>query len=140
MASVQMMAGHGGWPMLVFLTPDLRPFTGGTYFPPDDRYGRPGFGALHMIAEAARRGDIDRAAGEITQHLQQMGQLASSEGELTPELLRQGSQRHLEQAYDPTNGGFWAAPKFLHTMDLRLLPQLAAVRRRLRLADGPPHA
>ncbi|MFO0843233.1 MAG: thioredoxin domain-containing protein [Gemmataceae bacterium] len=133
MASVQMMAGHGGWPMSVFLTPDLRPFTGGTYFPPDDRYGRPGFlRVLHMIAEAwrARRGDIDRAAGEITQHLQQMGQLASSEGELTPELLRQAG-RHLEQAYDPTNGGFGQAPKFLHTMDLRLL-----LRNWRRFGDG----
>ncbi|MGH7221915.1 MAG: thioredoxin domain-containing protein, partial [Gemmataceae bacterium] len=46
MASVQMLTGSGGWPMSVFLTPDLKPFTGGTYFPPDDRYGRPGFKSL----------------------------------------------------------------------------------------------
>src|SRR5207247_532579 len=72
MVSVQMMSGQGGWPMSVWLTPELRPFTGGTYFPPEDRYGRPGFGlVLLSIAEAwrARRGDIDRAAGEITEHL-----------------------------------------------------------------------
>ncbi|MDP6984981.1 MAG: thioredoxin domain-containing protein, partial [Candidatus Latescibacteria bacterium] len=46
MAAVQAMTGSGGWPMTVFLTPDLRPFYGGTYFPPDDRYGRPGFGRV----------------------------------------------------------------------------------------------
>src|SRR6201994_3668449 len=46
MASVQLLTGQGGWPMSVFLTPDLKPFYGGTYFPPDDRYGRPGFKRL----------------------------------------------------------------------------------------------
>ncbi len=126
MLSVQMMSRHGGWPMSVFLTPQLRPFTGGTYFPPEDRYGRPGFRRLLlMIAEAwrTRRADIDRAAEEITAHLQQLGQLSSSAGELSPELLRQAG-RQLEQAFDPTNGGFGQAPKFLHTMDLRLLLRL----------------
>src|ERR671928_631875 len=53
MSAVQMMTGQGGWPLSVFLTPDLRPFYGGTYFPPDDRYGRPGFKRLLLaLADA----------------------------------------------------------------------------------------
>src|SRR5262249_54834146 len=91
MAAVQMLTGQGGWPMSVFLTPDLRPFTGGTYFPPEDRYGRPGFRRiLLMLADAwkQRRGDIDRAAAEVTQHLQEIGQIQAGAGELTPDLLR----------------------------------------------------
>src|SRR3954452_17044058 len=79
MNAVQMISGSGGWPMSVFLTPDLRPFTGGTYFPPEDRSGRPGFRRiLLMLADAwkARRGEIDRAAAEITEHLQDLGRLS----------------------------------------------------------------
>ncbi|MFM7150650.1 MAG: thioredoxin domain-containing protein [Gemmataceae bacterium] len=127
MASVQMMSGQGGWPMSVFLTPDLRPFTGGTYFPPDDRYGRPGFRRiLWMLADAwqLRRDDIDRAAMEITQHLQKLGEISGSEDALSPDLIRQAG-RYLERAFDPTHGGFGQAPKFLHTMDLRLLLRIA---------------
>jgi uncharacterized protein YyaL (SSP411 family) len=123
MASVQMFTGQGGWPMSVFLTPDLRPFTGGTYFPPEDRYGRPGFRRiLLMLADAwrQRRGEIDRAAGEITEHLQGVGQLRHDPGELTPDLLRQAAV-HLGRNFDSTHGGFGSAPKFLHTMDLRVL-------------------
>ncbi len=135
MAAVQMLTGRGGWPMSVFLTPDLRPFTGGTYFPPEDRYGRPGFRRiLLMLADAwkTRRNEIDQAAAEITEHLQELGQLSSSAGQLTPDLLRQAG-RHLERAYDPTHGGFGRAPKFPHPMDARLLLRLAK-----RFGDGYP--
>src|SRR4051812_40304271 len=67
MASVQMLTGQGGWPMSVFLTPDGRPFTGGTYFPPEDRFGRPGFRRVLLTLIDAwrdRRADVDQAAGE----------------------------------------------------------------------------
>src|SRR5262245_58373803 len=133
MAAVQMLTGQGGWPMSVFLTPDLRPFTGGTYFPPEDRYGRPGFRRiLLMLAEAwkTKRTEINQAAGEITEHLQELGQLSSSAGDLKPDLLRQAGG-HLERAYDPTHGGFGQAPKFPHPMDVRLLLRLAK-----RFGDG----
>ncbi|MFO0878600.1 MAG: thioredoxin domain-containing protein [Gemmataceae bacterium] len=134
MASVQMISGQGGWPMTVFLTPDLKPFTGGTYFPPEDRYGRPGFRRiLQMLAEAwkNRRTEVDAAANDITQHLQQLGQLAStSTTEPGPQVIREAG-RQLERAYDPTHGGFGQAPKFLHTMDLRLL-----LRIHRRFGDG----
>jgi uncharacterized protein YyaL (SSP411 family) len=129
MAAVQMLTGQGGWPMSVFLTPDLRPFTGGTYFPPDDRYGRPGFRRiLIMLADAwrTRRAEIDQAAGEITEHLQAFGRLEPGAGELTADLLRQAAHR-LGRAADRSHGGFGSAPKFPHPMDLRVL--LRAWRR-----------
>jgi uncharacterized protein YyaL (SSP411 family) len=129
MASVQMLTGQGGWPMSVFLTPDLRPFTGGTYFPPEDRYGRPGFRRiLLMLADAwkTRRDEIGRAADEVTGHLQGLGQLSPAEGALSPELLR-GAVATLARAFDRVNGGFGAEPKFPHPMDLRVL--LRAWRR-----------
>jgi uncharacterized protein YyaL (SSP411 family) len=123
MAAVQMISGQGGWPMSVFLTPGLKPFTGGTYFPPDDRYGRPGFRRiLTSLAEAwrNRRDDIDRAAGDVTEHLQHLGQVETREGDLTPALLRNAAAV-LARAYDPVHGGFGHAPKFPHPMDLRVL-------------------
>jgi uncharacterized protein YyaL (SSP411 family) len=123
MASVQMLTGQGGWPMSVFLTPDLRPFTGGTYFPPDDRYGRPGFKRLLAhIAEVwrTRRADVEEAAGQITGHLQDFGRLEAEEGALDASLLRQAAGG-LARAFDARNGGFGQAPKFPHPMDLRLL-------------------
>src|SRR5438477_58997 len=68
MQAVQMMTGHGGWPMSMFLTPDGRPFYAGTYFPPDDRYGVPGFKRVLLhVAEAyrSRRNDIEEAGTEV---------------------------------------------------------------------------
>jgi uncharacterized protein YyaL (SSP411 family) len=132
MAAVQALTGQGGWPMSVFLTPDLRPFTGGTYFPPDDRYGRPGFArVLRTVAEwwRTRRGDIDRAAADLTQALQGLGQLPEAEGELGPELLSRAVSQ-LNRAFDPRHGGFGSAPKFPHPMDLRML-----LRAHLREGD-----
>ncbi len=123
MAAVQMLTGQGGWPMSVFLTPDLRPFTGGTYFPPDDRYGRPGFKrVLQTLIEwwRTRRAEIDRAAGDLAGHLQGLGRLEPGEGDLGPGLLRKAAD-DLGRAFDSRYGGFGAAPKFPHPMDLRVL-------------------
>jgi uncharacterized protein YyaL (SSP411 family) len=123
MASVQLLTGQGGWPMSVFLTPDLKPFFGGTYFPPDDRYGRPGFQrVLKTLAEwwRTRRGEIDQQADQITDHLQSVGRLQASEGGLHESLLRRAVSG-LCGAFDPVYGGFGQAPKFPHPMDLRLL-------------------
>src|SRR6516165_11989652 len=107
MTSVQLLNnGQGGWPMSVFLTPDLRPFTGGTYFPPDDRYGRPGFKrVLQTIADwwRTRRADVDEAAAQITGHLQDFGRLETEEGELDVSLLRQASNG-LVRAFDARHG------------------------------------
>ena len=123
MASVQMLTGSGGWPMTVFLTPELKPFTGGTYFPPDDRYGRPGFKRLLLhIAEVwqTRRAEVEEAAEQITGHLRDIGRLELEEGALDDTPLRLALSG-LERAFDTRHGGFGQAPKFPHPMDLRLL-------------------
>src|ERR1700722_12896204 len=123
MTAVQRMTGQGGWPMTVFLTPDLRPFTGGTYFPPEDKYGRRGFrSVLLMLAEAwrDRRPEIDAAAGELTEYLQAVAGVQPTPSGLDAALLREASNA-LARAFDPSHGGFGQAPKFLHTMNLRLL-------------------
>ena len=123
MTAVQRLTGQGGWPMTVFLTPDLRPFTGGTYFPPEDKYGRRGFrSVLLMLAEAwrTRRAEIDAAAGEMAEFLQALAGTRPEPGALNDGLLR-GAAAALARAFDATHGGFGQEPKFLHTMDLRLL-------------------
>jgi uncharacterized protein YyaL (SSP411 family) len=123
MTAVQLLTGQGGWPMSVFLTPDLKPFFGGTYFPPDDRYGRPGFKRLLMALIDAwqnRRPDLLESAGQITQHLQAASAVKPSAGELRPELMRQ-AVANLRRVFDPRHGGFGSAPKFPHAMEMRLL-------------------
>jgi uncharacterized protein YyaL (SSP411 family) len=123
MTAVQMLAGQGGWPMSVWLTPDLEPFYGGTYFPPDDRYGRPSFKkVLQALREAwhSRREEITASAAQITAHLQTASGLPPSVGELGPQLLRNAAAA-MERIFDSTYGGFGQAPKFPHPMELRLL-------------------
>jgi uncharacterized protein YyaL (SSP411 family) len=123
MAAVQRMTGQGGWPMSVFLTPDLKPFTGGTYFPPADRYGRRGFkSVLLLVAEAwrDRRREVDASAGALTEYLQAALRARPEGGALGPEQLRRAAGA-LGQAFDPVHGGFGSAPKFPHPMDIRVL-------------------
>src|SRR6266568_1397393 len=79
MSAVQLMTGHGGWPMSMFLTPDGAPFYAGTYFPPDDRHGMPGFKrVLRHVAEAyrSRKDEVKAAAAEIRQAIGSAGVLA----------------------------------------------------------------
>ena len=124
MTSVQLLnQGQGGWPMSVFLLPDLRPFSGGTYFPPDDRYGRSGFKrVLRTLAEwwKTRRADINEAAGDITEHIRNLGRLEPGEGDLGPKML-QHAVSYLQRVFDTVHGGFGQAPKFPHPMDVRVL-------------------
>ena len=114
MSAVQILTGSGGWPLTVFLTPDLKPFYGGTYFPPEDRGGRPGFPTvLNEVARIYReqRGQVDTTAGELTQHLQVLAHTAASPELLAPDLLR-AAVRELSSRFDPRDGGFSPAPKF----------------------------
>ena len=79
MAAVQALTRHGGWPMSVFLTPDLEPFFGGTYYPPTDRGGMPGFPRVLMSVHEAwveRRGKIEDAAAEVTAHINNLSNRA----------------------------------------------------------------
>ena len=83
MASVQAMTGQGGWPLSVFLTPDLEPFFGGTYFPPEDRWGRAGFlTVLRRVDEAwrERREQVVRSAAELAGHLRVLGEAPPADG------------------------------------------------------------
>ena len=123
MNAVQIMTRQGGWPMTMFLTPELHPFYGGTYFPPDDRYGRPGFAnVLQAVATAYRdrRGDIAKQAVQIVEHLTQMSSASDHGHELTGDLL-EGAFRHFRSTFDSHYGGFGNAPKFPPSMGLPFL-------------------
>jgi uncharacterized protein YyaL (SSP411 family) len=125
MEFVQLSTGHGGWPMSVFLTPDGKPFFGGTYFPPDERYhGRPpSFKRLLLALVDAwqnRRKELLESADEVTRQLQEVRRVEPGDGDLGPELL-QSAAHLLSRAFDAHHGGFGSAPKFPHPMELRLL-------------------
>ena len=123
MQAVQVMTGHGGWPMSVFLTPDLKPFFGGTYWPPTQQRGMPGFDQiLEAVADAwrDRRELALQQADDLTSRLQEISQPAA--GADLPQLdWMHNAASKLEQQFDFTHGGFGAAPKFPHAMDLQLL-------------------
>lgn len=119
MTSVQMMTGSGGWPMSVWMTPDLQPFFSGTYFPPDNRYGRPAF--VEVLKELGRLWKEEPArvlasSSEITGILQQAlgsktrSDFPASAGDLVQ--LKSKTFRLLEKNYDAVHGGFGRAPKF----------------------------
>ena len=149
MTAVQAMTGQGGWPMSVFLTPDLQPFYGGTYFPPQDARGMPGFVRVLQSVQAAwdeRRDDIVASAAEMTEKLREMGTVPAGQGALDTTLL-DAAERQLLRAFDGRHGGFGQAPKFPHPMDLKVLlrqyartgsaPALHAVRLTLdKMARG----
>ncbi len=148
MAAVQAMTGSGGWPMSVFLTPDGRPFYGGTYFPNTRRHGMPAF--LDVLAGVAgawrdRRGEVEQSAGALTAHVARPRRLADGDGSPGAELLR-AAVAAVEASFDWTNGGWGTAPKFPQAMTVDFLLRRAAggderalpiARRTLdRMADG----
>jgi uncharacterized protein YyaL (SSP411 family) len=128
MNAVQMLTGHGGWPMSVFLTPDLKPFYGGTYWPPTSSRGMPGFDqilAAVIDAWKNRREHANTAAEQLTAELQNIGEVAAADaGELTGDMIT-AAVGQLHRAFDQTYGGFGQAPKFPHPMDLQLLIRVA---------------
>ncbi len=149
MAAVQAMTGSGGWPMSVFLTPELQPFFGGTYFPPEDRHGMAGFPrVLAAVADAytTRRAEVAQQAEMLASHLREQlsvtpGQREVERGQLDAAVAR------LASAFDARHGGFGGAPKFPAPMTLEFLLRsyrhtgdaatLAMVTRTLdAMADG----
>jgi len=123
MTAVQVLTGQGGWPLTVFLTPDLKPFYGGTYFPPEDRWGRPGLlTVLRAIVELyhKEREKIVEQAERLTHYLKALQQPRSSAGLLSLELL-QRAYLSLLQGFDREHGGFGNAPKFPHSLELSFL-------------------
>ena len=116
MLFVQAATGSGGWPMSVFLTPDRKPFFGGTYFPPDNRYGRPGFGAILVNLARAWKEDRARIEESGAQVLRQLGEFsnvssASGGAAVSNDALESGFFA-FRRMFDSTHGGFGGAPKF----------------------------
>jgi uncharacterized protein len=114
MDAVVALTGGGGWPMTVFLTPDGKPFFGGTYYPPEPRHGLPSFRqVLRAIAEAwnDRRAEVEHSGGELAEHLRAGARLHSSHEPLTESLLAD-AERGARKDFDAREGGFGRAPKF----------------------------
>jgi uncharacterized protein YyaL (SSP411 family) len=115
MTFVQSTTGSGGWPLNIFLTPELKPFFGGTYFPPDARHGRPSY--LQLLEQIAglwreRKVEIVASADELHARLELITARDTKENSpLTPQTL-QRAEEMFKEAFDPVNGGFGGAPKF----------------------------
>jgi len=132
MTFVQATTGHGGWPMSVWLTPELKPFVGGTYFPPEDRYGHPGFKkVLQRIADAWKQ-DREKVASSGERIVQALRESQKRD----PDALGAISDSVFEAAYqqfgrmfDPVEGGFGNAPKFPHPVTLNFLTRYHAHQR-----------
>jgi uncharacterized protein YyaL (SSP411 family) len=137
MAAVQSMTGGGGWPMSVFLTPDGRPFYGGTYFPNEPRHGMPSFRQVLEGVDHAwhqERADVEAAGGRLVQGLIEQGRLRPVSEDPTDGLLDTAAEA-IEASFDPVNGGWGRAPKFPQPMTIEYL-----LRRHLATADDRPLA
>jgi len=129
-AAVSAISGQGGWPLTAILTPDGRPYFGGTYFPASDRYGRPGFGRVLLTMAQAwreRRDEALESAGSVMAAIEQNESFSGRNGELTLGLVDKIAASALKQ-FDPRNGGFGSQPKFPHPSALDLLLEVAMNR------------
>jgi uncharacterized protein len=138
MRAVQLMIGRGGWPLTVFLTPDRRPFHGGTYFPPVDRHGMPGF---PRVLEAVSRAfhdqpdDVAKAVSKLVSGVQRSEEAAPTDVALDPTLPRRAAEGMLRHV-DTLHGGLGEAPKFPHTRAFQLLLRQWRVTQRQDLLDA----
>jgi len=129
-AAVSALTGQGGWPLTGFLTPDGKPFYGGTYFPPDDNFGRPGFKrVLQAIAQAFREksAEVAEQASMVVTAISQAETFAGRSGNLSP-ALADAIVDSAKKMFDAANGGFGNAPKFPHPAAIDLLID-ASVRK-----------
>ena len=134
MTAVQAMTGHGGWPMTVFLTPDGKPFYGGTYFPPEDRGGMPSFPrVLEAISDAYRnsRGDVLQTTEHLLQRMRQMSAVGQQGFEPLTEDVMRLAMRKAASDFDDRHGGFGLQPKFPQPMTYEFL-----LRHYLRTEDS----
>jgi uncharacterized protein YyaL (SSP411 family) len=129
MTFVQATTGGGGWPMSVWLTPDLKPFVGGTYFPPEDRYGQPGFKkVLERIAAAWKQDHekITQQGSKIVEALREsQASQAAAAGKIDPGVMETAYQQ-FDRSHDPREGGFGNAPKFPRPVTLNFLTRFYA--------------
>ncbi len=138
MSFTTAMTGSGGWPMSVFLTPDLKPFFTGTYFPPDDRYGRPGFSkVLIQLGEAYRTQKMEllETADSLYKALTEQINAAVEPTELDRNALERTAQQ-LYSNFDTINGGLGSQPKFPHSIELSLFLRYYKRSGDLRFLQG----
>lgn len=130
-AAISSISGQGGWPLTAFLTPDGKPFFGGTYFPPEDAMGRPGFKRILVaVAEAfrAKRSEIDSSALALEDAVRQAETFTNARGAFDPAIV-QAMAASIISNFDPRNGGFGQAPKFPHPAAIDLLLDLGQTSR-----------
>ena len=144
MAYVQALTGHGGWPLSAWLTPELKPFYGGTYFPPEDRHGRPGFPAILRAIAAGWKTERDKLVAESERVLGTLREhhagrrdgaadgTSATEGEATlAEAAGAAFEKGFQYFYeglDATHGGFGGAPKFPRAANLNFLLRIVAIQ------------
>jgi uncharacterized protein len=136
MTFVQATTGGGGWPMSVWLTPDLKPFVGGTYFPPEERYGQPAFKRVLERIATAWKEDHDKIVeqgSKIVEALRESQSAAPGEGKIDDSVLT-AAYRQLDRSYDLKEGGFGNAPKFPRPATLNFLTRFYA--RDSKSGDG----
>jgi len=144
MTAVQATTGSGGWPMSVWLTPDLKPFFCGTYFPPDARYGRPGFKELLQRVHDVWETNHDAVVAQAGKIAETIGQYASINGDSSPARalddgpLRLGFEQ-FRSSYDEVNGGFGGAPKFPRPVGLNFLLRYFARTNEVAARDMALH-
>jgi uncharacterized protein YyaL (SSP411 family) len=129
-AAVSAISGQGGWPLTGFLTPDGRPYFGGTYFPRDDRYGRPGFGRVLLTMAQVwkeRRDEALESASSVMAAIEHNESFSGRGGELSLALVDKIAGSILSQ-FDARHGGFGSQPKFPHPAALDLLLEMAMQR------------
>ncbi len=133
MAYVQALTGHGGWPLSAWLTPELKPFFGGTYFPPKDHPGRAGFPSmLHAIARGWREEraklvtESERIIGRLRENAETKGEAAGGDLATAAAAAFEGGFQYFYEAFDGENGGFGGAPKFPRASNLAFLFRCAA--------------
>jgi len=127
-AAVSAISGQGGWPLTAFLTPEGKPFFGGTYFPPEDRFGRPSFQrVLQTMADAFqdRRSEVEDSADSVIQAIEFNESFSGRSSDLGPDLVTKLAESMLKQ-FDPQHGGFGSQPKFPHPGALDLLTDIAS--------------
>ena len=127
-AAVATISGQGGWPLTAFLTPEGKPYYGGTYFPPSDQHGRPGFPrVLLTMAEAfqKRRDEVNESAGGVIAAIEHNESFMGRSGNPGPELVAKLVGAALQQ-FDARSGGFGSQPKFPHSGGIDLLLDAAS--------------
>jgi hypothetical protein len=135
---VQLMGRSGGWPLTVFLTPEQKPFFAGTYFPPHDKFGMPGFPkVLSAVADAyrSRRGEVEMQAQEIAHEIGRVGRIPRASGEPGPDYLGVAAGKLLRR-FDERFGGFGTRPKFPNTMNLDVLLRRGALEGDAKAKDA----